>query len=211
VTSLEPPLVPGAAHIYVAVDGQLRAAVTVADDVKAGAAEAVRRLHHLGVRVVMLTGDTRGAAEAIAREVGIEDVRAEVRPEDKARVVAELREGGEVVAMVGDGINDAPALAAADVGIAIGGGAHIAVEAAAITLARGDLAGVAEVLGLARRTLGVVKQNLGWALAYNLVAVPVAALGLLAAHGPMLGSAAMALSSLSVVANSLRLRGVRLG
>jgi Cu+-exporting ATPase len=208
--ALEADLLPGRTMVYALVDGHVRGAFAVTDRVKPGAAAAVARLRGLGLRVVMLTGDRKLAAAAVAQQVGIEDVRAEVRPEDKASIVKELRDTGAVVAMVGDGINDAPALAAADVGIALGAGAQVAIEAAPITLAGSDLAAVPDVLALSRRTLRVVKQNLLWALGYNVIAVPVAALGLLAHHGPMIGSAAMAFSSLSVVSNSLRLRRVKL-
>ncbi|HEY3354705.1 MAG TPA: copper-translocating P-type ATPase, partial [Polyangia bacterium] len=208
--ALEAEALPGRTMVYALVDGHVRASFAIADRIKPGTAAAIARLKQLGVRVVMLTGDLRSAATTIAQQAGIEEVRAEVRPEQKASVIADLRAAGAVVAMVGDGINDAPALAAADVGIALGAGAEVAIEAAPITLAGDDLAGVADVLALSRRTLAIVKQNLWWALGYNLIAVPVAALGLLAHHGPMIGAAAMALSSLSVITNSLRLRRVQL-
>jgi Cu+-exporting ATPase len=206
----EADAVPGHTPVYAMLDGQVRAVFGVSDRVKAGAADAVARLKAAGIEVVMLTGDQGPAAGTIAEAVGITDYRAEVRPEDKAQIVNELKGQGWVVAMVGDGINDAPALAAADVGIAMGGGAAVAIEAAPITLGRGDLHGVADALSLSHHTLAVIKQNLAFSLAYNLIAVPLAALGVMTAHGPMIGSAAMALSSLSVISNSLRLRGLRL-
>ncbi|MBI5477550.1 MAG: heavy metal translocating P-type ATPase [Deltaproteobacteria bacterium] len=206
----EGPAVPGHAPVYAMLDGAVRGVFGVSDRIKPGAADAVARLKAAGIEVVMLTGDQGAVAAAIAAAVGITDYRAEVHPEDKAQIVNELKGQGWVVAVAGDGINDAPALAAADVGIAMGGGAAVAIEAAPITLGRGDLHGVADALALSRHTLRIIKQNLAFSLAYNLVAVPLAAAGVMTAHGPMIGSAAMALSSLSVIANSLRLRSTRL-
>jgi len=173
------------------------------DAVKAAAREAVARLHALGIKTVMLTGDNRGSAEAVARELGIADFRADVLPADKAAVVQELRAGGAVVAMVGDGINDAPALAAADVGIAMSTGTDVAMETAGITLMRGDPRLVADALDVSRRTVATIKRGLFWAFAYNVVGIPLAALGLL---NPVIAGAAMALSSVSVVGNALLLR-----
>jgi len=164
---------------------------------------AVARLHALGVRTVMLTGDNRGSAAAVARELGIDDVRAEVLPGDKAAVVQALRQAGEVVAMVGDGINDAPALAAADVGIAMSTGTDVAMETAGITLMRGDPRLVADALDVSRRTYATIRRGLFWAFAYNVVGIPLAALGFLS---PVFAGAAMALSSVSVVGNALLLR-----
>jgi len=173
------------------------------DSVKASAHAAVARLHALGVRTVMLTGDNRGSAEAVARELGIQDVRAEVLPGDKAALVHELRQAGEVVAMVGDGINDAPALAAADVGIAMSTGTDVAMQTASITLMRGDPRLVADALDVSRRTYNTIRRGLFWAFAYNVIGIPLAALGYLS---PVFAGAAMALSSVSVVGNALLLR-----
>ena len=173
------------------------------DAIKATARDAVARLHSLGIKTVMLTGDNRGSAEAVARELGIGQFRAEVLPGDKAAVVQELRSAGQVVAMVGDGINDAPALAAADVGIAMSTGTDVAMEVAGITLMRGDPRLVADALDVSRRTYATLKRGLFWAFAYNVVGIPLAALGLL---NPVIAGAAMALSSVSVVGNALLLR-----
>jgi Cu+-exporting ATPase len=187
----------------VAVDGTVAGLLGLFDEVKPNAARAVAALHRLGLRVVMLTGDNERAAAAVAAQVGIREFRAGMRPEEKLAYVRELQAQGLAVAMAGDGINDAPALAQADVGIAMSNGTDVAIETGDITLLHGDVAKIAEAIALSRQTLTTIKQNLAWAFGYNVVALPVAALGLL---NPLFAGAAMALSSVSVMANSLRLR-----
>ncbi|MFE7976613.1 HAD-IC family P-type ATPase, partial [Streptomyces shenzhenensis] len=187
-------------------DGAARGVLTVADAVKETSAEAVRELRALGLRPVLLTGDNRAVAQAVAEAVGIDEVIAEVLPEDKVDVVRRLRREGRIVAMVGDGVNDAAALATADLGLAMGTGTDAAIEAGDLTLVRGDLRVAADAIRLSRRTLATIKGNLGWAFGYNLAALPLAAAGLL---NPMIAGAAMAFSSVFVVTNSLRLRRFR--
>jgi Cu+-exporting ATPase len=204
----------GKTPMYVAIDGALAAVVAVADPIKGTSREAIRRFHDLGLEVVMLTGDNRRTAEAVAKQAGIDRVVAEVLPEGKVVEIERLQAEGKVVAMVGDGINDAPALATADVGMAIGTGTDIAVEAGDVVLMRGDLRAAAQAVELSRRTMRTMKQNLFWAFIYNVIGIPIAAGVLYPAFGlllsPILASAAMAFSSVSVVTNSLRLRRVRI-
>jgi len=195
----------GATAVMAAWDGLAQGVLVLRDPVKASSAEAVAQLRALGMRPVLLTGDSRGAALAAARAVGIadDDVVARVLPEDKVAVVARLQAQGAIVAMVGDGVNDAAALATADLGLAMGTGTDVAIEAADITLVRGDLLAAPQAIRLSRATLRIIRQNLFWAFAYNVAAIPLAALGLL---NPMIAGAAMAFSSVLVVTNSLRLR-----
>jgi Cu+-exporting ATPase len=184
-------------------DGRATAVFVVADTIKDTSAEAVASLKALGLRPVLLTGDNETTARAVAAEVGIDEVIAEVLPADKAAVVRRMQAEGRVVAMVGDGVNDAPALAQADLGLAIGTGTDVAIEASDLTLVTGDLRAAADAIRLSRATLRTIKQNLGWAFGYNAAAIPLAAIGLL---NPVIASLAMVFSSLSVVANALRLR-----
>jgi len=196
----------GAGAITVSWDGEPRAELTVRDAVKPTSAEAVAQLRRMGLVPVLLTGDTEDAAARVAREVGIERVVAGVTPQGKVDEIRRLQAAGEVVAMVGDGVNDAPALAQADLGLAIGTGTDVAIEASDLTLVSGDLRSAVDALGLARRTLRTIRSNLFWAFAYNVAAIPLAAAGLL---NPVIAAAAMAMSSLFVVGNSLRLRRYR--
>lgn len=197
----------GKTAMLAAVDGRLAGMVAVADTIKPTSREAVKRMKEMGLTVIMMTGDNRQTAEAIARQAGIDQVIAEVLPEGKADEVKKLQQQGRKVAMVGDGINDAPALATADIGMAIGTGTDVAMEAADITLMRGELTSVADAIVMSHKTIRNIKQNLFWAFAYNTVGIPFAALGFLA---PWLAGAAMAFSSVSVVLNALRLQRVKL-
>ena len=204
----------GQTVMFVALDGKPAGLIGVADPIKATTPDAIAALHKAGMKVVMLTGDSQATAEAVARQIGIDEVHADVSPEDKNRIIRELQSQGAIVAMCGDGINDAPALAQADVGIAMGTGTDVAMESAGVTLVKGDLRGVARAQRLSRATMGNIRQNLFFAFVYNSLGVPVAAgvlypfFGLLLS--PIIAAAAMSLSSVSVIANALRLRSVKL-
>jgi len=204
----------GATAIYVAVDGKAAGVIAIADPVKTTTPEALKALTAEGVRVVMLTGDNKTTAQAVARRLGIADIEAEVLPDQKSAVVEKFRREGRVVAMAGDGVNDAPALAAADVGIAMGTGTDVAIESAGVTLLKGDLTGIVRARRLSAATMGNVRQNLFLAFVYNAAGVPIAAGVLYPWFGillsPIIAAAAMALSSVSVISNALRLRRVRL-
>ncbi len=204
----------GQTVMFVAVDDKLAGLIGVADPIKDTTIEAIRRLHAQGLKVVMLTGDNETTARAVAAKVGIDEVRADVSPEDKHQIVSQLQADGACVAMAGDGINDAPALAQADVGIAMGTGTDVAMESAGVTLVKGDLLGVAKARELSRATMGNIRENLFFAFVYNSLGVPVAAGVLYPAFGlllsPMIAAAAMSLSSVSVIANALRLRAIEL-
>jgi len=204
----------GKTVLFAAVDGKAAGLLAVADPIKESTAEAIAMLHELGVKLVMATGDNRRTAEAVARKLGLDQFEAEVEPADKIRKVNALKQGGQVVAMAGDGVNDAPALAAADVGIAMGTGTDVAMESAGVTLIKGDLRGIAKAIRLSRATMRNIRQNLFFAFIYNALGVPIAAGILYPFFGvllsPMIAGAAMSLSSVSVISNALRLRRVRL-
>ena len=200
----------GHTSMYLAVDGSAAGIVAISDPVKADSKAAIRRLHNLGLKIVMLTGDNKATANAVATQTGIDEVIAEVLPEDKSKEVTKLQQRGEKVGMVGDGINDAPALASADVGFAIGSGTDVAIESADITLMRGSLHGVADAINISKATLRNIKENLFGAFIYNVIAIPIAA-GLLYPFtglllSPIIAGAAMAMSSVTVVSNANRLR-----
>jgi Cu+-exporting ATPase len=200
----------GKTPVFVAIDGQPAAVIAIADTLKAGSAQAVAELHRLGIVVTMLTGDNQRTAEAIGRSVGIDRVLADVRPDGKAAAVNAIQAEGKAVAMVGDGVNDAPALASADVGVAMGTGTDVAMESAGVTLMSGDLRGLVTAISLSRATMRNIRQNLFWAFAYNVILIPVAMGVLYPFTGilldPILAAAAMAFSSVTVVSNALRLR-----
>jgi Cu+-exporting ATPase len=199
-----------ATPVYVAVDGRAEGVFLLTDRIKPSTPEAIRALRAEGLRVVMLTGDRRAAAKKVAGELGIEEVEAEVLPHQKSEIVNRLRAQGRIVAMAGDGVNDAPALAAAEVGIAMGTGTDVAIENAGITLLKGDLRGIVRARKLSRATIRNIKQNLAFAFLYNVIGIPIAAGVFYPIFGwllsPMLASAAMSFSSVSVIANALRLR-----
>jgi Cu+-exporting ATPase len=203
----------GQTAMLVAIDGLPIAAIGVADPIKQGAADAIRALHDEGLRVVMLTGDNRTTAEVVAKKLGIDDFRAEVTPRDKTEHVSALQAKGATIAMAGDGINDAPALAKANVGIAMGTGTDVAIESAGVTLVKGDLAGIVRARRLSRAVMRNIRQNLWFAFLYNTLGIPIAAGVLYPAFGillsPIIASAAMSLSSVSVIGNALRLRRIR--
>ncbi len=201
--------------MFVAVNGQFAGLVAVSDPLKSTTPEAVRRLHAFGLRIIMLTGDNEKTAQLVAEKLAIDEFHAGVRPEEKHERIKALRAEGHKVAMAGDGINDAPALAEADVGIAMGTGTDVAIESAGVTLVKGDLRGIVKAVILSRRTMRNIRQNLFFALIYNTLGVPIAAgvLYTISAHlllNPMIAAAAMCFSSVSVVGNALRLRAIRL-
>ena len=199
--------------MFVAEDGKLAGLIGVADPIKATTPEAIRELHRENIRIVMLTGDSRTTAQAVAAKLGIDDIVAEVLPEDKSKAVARLQDEGRFVAMAGDGINDAPALAKAQIGIAMGTGTDVAMESAGVTLVKGDLGGIVRARRLSRATMRNIKENLFFAFVYNALGVPIAAGVLYPVFGlllsPMIAAAAMSFSSVSVVGNALRLRGAK--
>jgi len=196
------------------VDGKAGAAIAVADRIKATTRAALDSLRADGVRIVMLSGDNQATADAVGRTLGIGDIRGDVLPQDKHRIVRTLKSEGRIVAMAGDGVNDAPALAEADVGIAMGTGTEVAIQSAGITLVKGDLAGIARARTLSRMTMRNIRQNLVFAFAYNVIGIPIAAGVLYPSFGlllsPMVAALAMSLSSVSVIGNALRLRGLKL-
>jgi Cu+-exporting ATPase len=204
----------GATALFLAVDGRPGGIIAIADPIKATTQAALDQLRRHGVRIVMLTGDNKTTADAVARKLGVTEVEADVLPEGKNRIVKRLTAEGRIVAMAGDGVNDAPALAEASVGIAMGTGTQVAIESAGITLVKGDLAGIARAMVLSRATMRNIRQNLAFAFAYNGIGIPIAAGVLYPAFGvlpsPIVAALAMSLSSVSVILNALRLRGLKL-
>jgi Cu+-exporting ATPase len=204
----------GATALFLAIDGKPGGVIAIADPVKSTTPAALDSLRRDGIRIVMLTGDNKTTAEAVARKLGIKEVKADVLPQDKNRIVKKLTAEGRIVAMAGDGVNDAPALAEAAVGIAMGTGTEVAIQSAGITLVKGDLAGIARAMVLSRATMRNIRQNLGFAFAYNAIGIPIAAGVLYPAFGillsPIVAALAMSLSSVSVIVNALRLRALNL-
>jgi Cu+-exporting ATPase len=204
----------GATVLYAAVDGRPAALIAISDPIKVTTPAALESLRAAGIRIVMLTGDNETTAQAVARKLGIDDVEADVLPQDKLRIVRQLKSEGRIVAMAGDGVNDAPALAEADVGIAMGTGTEVAIQSAGITLVKGDLAGIARARSLSRMTMRNIRENLVFAFAYNVIGIPIAAGVLYPVFGlllsPVIAALAMSFSSVSVIANALRLRTAKL-
>ncbi|MDQ2732014.1 MAG: HAD-IC family P-type ATPase, partial [Armatimonadota bacterium] len=213
-TQAEPLQRDGQTVVFMEKDGQPVALLGIADPIKESTPEAIRLLHEAGLRIVMLTGDNRVTAEAVAAKLGIDEIEAEVLPDGKSAVIKRLQEAGGIVAMAGDGVNDAPALAQAQVGIAMGTGTDVAMESAGITLVKGDLRGIVRARRLSQATMGNIRQNLFFAFVYNILGVPLAAGALYPFFGlllsPMIASAAMTFSSVSVITNALRLRRLEL-
>jgi Cu+-exporting ATPase len=197
----------GKTIIFINIDGELKGLLGIEDPIKSDSREAIEKLKEMGIKTVMITGDNFSTAENIAKRIGIDSFEAEVMPDDKANAVKKYQSNNEVVAMVGDGINDAPALAQSDVGIAIGSGTEIAMETGSVVLMSGNLEGVIGAVKLSKRTISIIKQNLFWAFIYNTIGIPLAALGLL---NPMFAALAMSMSSVSVVSNSLRLKNFKI-
>jgi Cu+-exporting ATPase len=196
----------GKTIIFINIDGELKGLLGIEDPIKSDSREAIKKLKEMGIKTVMITGDNFSTAENIAKRIGIDSFEAEVMPDDKANAVKKYQSNNEVVAMVGDGINDAPALAQSDVGIAIGSGTDIAMETGSVVLMSGNLEGVIGAIKLSKRTISIIKQNLFWAFIYNTIGIPLAALGLL---NPMFAAFAMSMGSVSVVSNSLRLKNFK--
>jgi Cu+-exporting ATPase len=202
----------GATVLFIAVEGILAGMIAIADPIKSSTRTALDDLRKDRIRIVMLTGDNKATAQAVANKLGIQDVEADVLPEDKNRIIKRLKAEGRTVAMAGDGVNDAPALAEADIGIAMGTGTEVAIQSAGVTLVKGDLAGIVRARALSRATMRNIRQNLAFAFIYNIVGIPIAAGALYPAFGillnPMVAALAMSLSSVSVIANALRLRSL---